>query len=176
DLMKDISYEGWSDFIDEVIQTHFEDATSILELGCGTGSFALSLDELDAYDITATDQSAQMLEIAQTKADYAKSSIVFKQMNFFSIDDNNTYDAIVMLFDSMNYTQNAEEMVHVIQEVKKVMHEESIFVFDFTTPINSKNAEETLDEEGVSGNYHFKRENRYLPSEKIHYNEFVIEE
>lgn len=176
DLMKDISYEDWSDFIDEVIQTHYEDAISILELGCGTGSFALSLDELDAYDITATDQSKQMLEVAQAKADYAKSTVVFKQMDFFDIQDENTYDVVVMLFDSINYTQNTDDMVHVLKQVKKVMHDDSIFVFDFTTPVNSKRAEETLDEEGVSGVYRYKRENRYLPFEKIHYNEFVIEE
>jgi ubiquinone/menaquinone biosynthesis C-methylase UbiE len=164
DLMKDISYEDWSDFIDEVIQTHYEDAVTLLELGCGTGTFALSLDELDVYDITATDESEAMLEIAKTKADYV------------NIEKKTKFDAILMLFDSINYTQNHEELVHVLKEVKQVMNEDSIFVFDFTTPVNSKRAEETLDEEGVSGNYRYTRENRFLPFENIHYNEFLIEE
>lgn len=176
DLMKDISYEDWADFIDEVIQTHNEEAVSLLELGCGTGSFALSLDELDYYDITATDMSEQMLAVAQEKIDYAKSTIILKKMNFTDINLTEKFDAVVMLFDSMNYCQNADEVVHVLQQVRKVMHDESIFVFDFTTPVNSKRAEESLDEEGISGNFRFKRENRYLPFENIHYNEFVIEE
>lgn len=176
DLMKDISYEDWSDFIDEVIQTHFEDAVSVLELGCGTGTFALSLDELDVYDITATDSSEQMLEVAQTKVDYSGSSIVLKQVNFFEIKDLETYDAILLLFDSINYAQSTEDLIHVFKQVQQVMHEDSIFIFDFTTPVNSKRAEETLDEEGVSGNYCYTRENRYLPFENIHYNEFIIEE
>lgn len=176
DLMKDISYDDWSDFIDEVIQTHNEDAVTILELGCGTGTFALSLDELDVYDITATDNSEQMLEVAQLKANYAKSAIVFKKMNFFDIQDDETYDAILLLFDSINYAQTTDEVVRVFKQVQQVMHDESIFVFDFTTPVNSKRAEETLDEEGISGNYRFTRENRFLPFENIHYNEFVIEQ
>ena len=176
ELMKDISYEDWSDFIDEVIQTHNDEAVSLLELGCGTGTFALSIDELDVYDITATDVSESMLEVAKTKAAYLKSSIVFEELNFFNIEKKEKFDAIIMLFDSINYTQNHEELVHVLKEVQNVMNEDSIFVFDFTTPVNSKIAEETLDEEGVSGNFRFSRENRYLPYENIHYNEFTIEE
>lgn len=178
DLMSDISYEDWSDFIDEVIQTHFEDAETILELGCGTGTFALSLDELDVYEITATDFSDHMLDIAKTKADIANSNISFKNVDFKNIkkDEDDTYDAILLLFDSINYVHNEEELLQVFKEVEKVMHEDSIFIFDFTTPTNSVNAQETLDEEGVSGTFRYKRENRYLPSERLHYNEFIIEE
>ena len=176
DLMKDISYEDWADFIDEVIQTHNEEAVSLLELGGGTGSFALSLEELDYYDITCTDMSEQMLAVAKEKSDYSKSSVVFKQVNFTDIKLEETYDAVVMLFDSMNYCQSLDEVVNVLKQVRSVMSEDGVFVFDFTTPVNSKNAEETLDEEGVSGKFRFKRENRYLPFENIHFNEFIIEE
>ena len=78
ELMKDISYEDWSDFIDEVIQTHNDEAVSLLELGCGTGTFALSIDELDVYDITATDVSESMLEVAKTKAAFLKVPLYLK--------------------------------------------------------------------------------------------------
>lgn len=176
ELMKDISYEDWADFIDEVIQTHNEEAVTLLELGCGTGSFALSLDELDYYDITATDLSAKMLEVAKDKADYLKSKIIFKQVDFTEINLQETYDAVIMLFDSMNYCQSQSEVVHVLKQVRSVLNDNGIFVFDFTTPVNSKIAEKTLDEEGVSGNYRFKRDNHFLPIENIHYNEFIIEE
>src|SRR5690606_11947479 len=51
-----------------------------------------------------------------------------------------------------------------------------VFVFDFTTPGNSQRHEEELNDEGSTpDNYRFVRLSRYLPSERMHYNEFEIE-
>ena len=41
EVMKDIDYEDWADFIDEIIQNHNDEAKTILELACGTGSLAI---------------------------------------------------------------------------------------------------------------------------------------
>jgi len=61
--------------------------------------------------------------------------------------------------------------------VKKVLNHESLFIFDFTTPQNSIQAIDYLDnEEGTtSNNYHFFRKSRYDEEQQIHYNNFEIE-
>ena len=66
--MKDVDYEVWTDYIDEIIMMHHHEARDVLELACGTGTMALSMDELGYYNITATDLSPEMIEKAKKKA------------------------------------------------------------------------------------------------------------
>ncbi|HKJ31959.1 MAG TPA: class I SAM-dependent methyltransferase [Balneolales bacterium] len=175
-LMQDINYEYWSDFIDAVIQTHHPDAETVLELACGTGSFALSLDELACYDIMATDQSGKMIEVAKNKASAIPNNVFFQQMDFTNISITETFDIVLMLFDSINYMLKDDDIVKVFNQVKQLLNPVGFFIFDFTTPSNSEKAEKLLNEQGVSENgYEFERISRYDKSEGIHYNEFVIE-
>ena len=46
-VMSDVDYETWADYIDEIILEHRPEAENLLELACGTGTIALSLEELD---------------------------------------------------------------------------------------------------------------------------------
>ncbi len=176
EVMKDIDYEDWADFIDAVILKHNEDAVSLLELACGTGSLALSLDELDCYEITATDYSDQMLEIAQQKATFKDSNVEFKRVDFFNIDLDQKYDVVIMLFDSINYIRDTESIKLMMQQVRKVLNEDGFFIFDFTTPQHSSKYAEMMNDQGVTpDNYRFVRISRYLETEGVHYNEFTIE-
>ncbi len=176
-LMDDVDYEIWADFVDEIIQTNHPDPTSILELACGTGSMALSLDELMCYDIVATDKSPDMIEIAQQKAREQDANVEFRTMDFLDIDLERTFDVVVSTFDSVNYLHRPRDIILFLKEVKQVLTSESIFVFDFTTPKNSIRSIQFLNnEEGYApGNYRFFRKSRYDPNERIHYNEFDIE-
>lgn len=176
-IMEDVDYEVWADFIDEIIQTNHPDPISILELACGTGSMALSLDELMCYHIVATDKSAHMIEIAREKGRQQRSNVEFEVMDFLDIDLDRTFDVVVSTFDSVNYLHKPRDIVHMLSEVKKVLAPESIFVFDFTTPKNSIRSIKYLNnEEGYApGNYRFFRKSSYDPQNCIHYNSFDIE-
>ena len=175
-IMSDISYEDWADFIDEVIQTHYNQAETILELACGTGTMAISLDELEAYQITATDASEQMLEKARSKAEFSRSKVTWKQMDFYN-QEPGTYDVVLMLFDSMNYADGEKQVLKVFNQVNEVLREGGLFIFDFTTPVNSQAGVESLNEEGITAdNFRFTRVSTYLEAERIHVNEFEIEE
>jgi 2-polyprenyl-3-methyl-5-hydroxy-6-metoxy-1,4-benzoquinol methylase len=102
EVMQDIDYDDWADYIDEIIQEHHPDAVSILELACGTGRLALSLDELDCYDITATDKSETMLNVGKLKAEYKKSGIRWQVVDYFNITMPERFDVVMTLFDSLN--------------------------------------------------------------------------
>ena len=176
EVMKDIDYEDWADFIDEIIQNHNNEATSILELACGTGSLAISLDELDCYEITASDFSEQMLEVAEQKSSIKQSNITWKRIDFFNIDINEKFDVVVMLFDSLNYIKDTESIKTMLNEVKKVLNEDGFFIFDFTTPQHSSKYADMMNDQGITfDNYRFVRISRYLEAEGVHYNEFTIE-
>ena len=176
-VMSDVDYETWADYIDEIILMHQPTAQSILELACGTGTIALSLEELDCYKITATDGSADMIRIAQKKAKEANSQIDFQTMNFLDLSLENSFDVVYMVFDSINYLHTKEEILQLHREVKKVLNPGGIFVYDFTTPRNSRQAIRLLNNERktIDGHIRYRRGSSYNAKERVHTNLFHIE-
>lgn len=176
-VMSDVDYETWADYIDEIILMHQPTARSILELACGTGTIALSLEELDCYEITATDGSPDMIRIAQKKAKEANSQIDFRTMNFLDLSLNKTFDVVYMVFDSINYLHSKEEIMKLHREVKKVLNPDGIFIYDFTTPRNSRKAIRFLNNEQktINGKYRYRRGSSFNAKERIHTNIFHIE-
>ena len=177
EVMHDVDYETWTDYIDEIILQHHPYATDILELACGTGTMALSLEELDCYHITATDGSADMIRIAREKAHQVNSEIDFLTMNFLDINVHKTFDIVFMVFDSVNYLHKDDEIIKLHNEVKKVLKPGGIFVYDFTTPRNSRKAIRFLnnDSKAVEGRFRYHRESSFDGKTRIHTNRFIIQ-
>ena len=176
-IMADVDYESWADFIDEIIQTHHHDPIDVLELACGTGSLSLSLAELECYNITGTDLSPAMIEEAKSKADFYEVKANFFPMNFLDINISQKFDSVVSVFDSVNYLMSSEELLTLFLSVHKILNPGGLFVFDFSTPKNSLEAVDHLNnEEGDSGRFRYIRSSTYDPHKKIHSNEFEIDE
>ncbi|HKK45431.1 MAG TPA: class I SAM-dependent methyltransferase, partial [Balneolaceae bacterium] len=101
----------------------------------------------------------------------------FKVMDFLDIDINRKFDAIVSIFDSINYLRTPDDVLRFLEEVKKVLKLDSLLIFDFTTPKNSIQAIDYLNnEEGYTDdNHRFFRQSTYDAGQQIHKNEFKIE-
>ncbi len=176
EVMKDVDYEEWADFIDAIVAEHFEDAQTMLELGCGTGTLSLLLDEFDLYDITATDISNEMLDVARFKGEFKGSNVTFEQVDFTDIKLKDTYDVVLLVFDGINYMTETSGIIRVLEQVKNVMYEESIFILDFATATNSRKHADLMNDEGITADHwRFVRVSRFLPAEKLHYNDFTLE-
>jgi ubiquinone/menaquinone biosynthesis C-methylase UbiE len=175
-LMKDVDYEMWADFIDEVIQTHHPKPTKVMEMACGTGAISLCLAELDDYELTATDQSAAMVEKARQKAAEQEVEIQFDTLDFLDIQSQQKYDIIFSVFDSINYLHSESEVLAMLNGCQQILKPGGLLIFDFSTPQNSLEAVDYLNnEEGSFGEYRYFRESRYEPAERFHYNEFEID-
>ncbi|MDR9414843.1 MAG: class I SAM-dependent methyltransferase [Gracilimonas sp.] len=176
-LMRDVDYEMWADFIDEVIQTHHPDPEYILELACGTGAISIHLSEFDEYTLHATDQSAAMIEMARQKAAEKEADIQFDTMDFTNISTEQRFDIIFSVFDSVNYLHTEDEILKMLWGCHEILKKGGLLIFDFSTPQNSLEAVDYLNnEEGSFEQYRYFRESRYEPAEQFHYNEFEIEE
>ncbi len=177
-LMEDVNYEAWADYLDELIQIHAPEAEKILELGCGTGSVALSLDELGYYDITATDKSPEMIGMAKKKEAGVGSNVKFEVADFLDLQLDETFDLAFLVFDSVNYLHTSEEIRTLLMQAGSVLKPGGLFIFDFTTPKNSRKAIQYLHrEEGISpDNYRFYRTSNFDGKSRIHTNEFHIEQ
>jgi len=176
-LMQDVNYHDWADYIDQVIQEHAPDATDIIELACGTGTISLLLDELDVYNILSTDASPTMIEKAKKKAEQRDSNVTFQTMDFLNIDIKRKFDVVFMVFDSLNYLHKQEEVLELHNQVSELIRPGGYFIYDFTTPRNSRKAIEYLhNEEGVSPNhYRYYRTSDFDAKNNIHTNEFELE-
>lgn len=176
-VMSDVDYETWADYIDEIILTHHPEASRLLELACGTGTVALSLEELDCYSITATDGSAEMIHEAIKKATEKYSEIHFKQMDFLKFDLTEKFDVVYMIFDSLNYLHHDSEIIKLHKNVRSVLNPDGIFIYDFTTPINSRKAIRHLNrqKQEIDSSIRYFRDSSYDARQRVHTNSFKIE-
>lgn len=177
DVMINVDYETWADYIDEILMMHHPNAENIHELACGTGTMAISLEEMGYYTISASDGSAEMIRIAQDKAKEAESEISFQVIDFLNIPQNVQYDAVFMVFDSINYLHHPEEIQRLHQQVFNILNPGGLFIYDFTTPHNSRQAIRVLNNISRRVNPHvrFHRESTYDAKNRIHSNNFIIE-
>lgn len=177
EVMENVDYETWADYIDEILMIHHPNAVKIHELACGTGTMALSLEELGYYNISASDGSAEMIHIAQEKAKEADSTITFEVIDFLNIPGHIRYDAVFMVFDSINYLHHPEEILSLHRQVYDILNPGGLFIYDFTTPHNSRQAIHVLNNVSrrISPNLRFHRESSYDAKNRIHSNNFLIE-
>lgn len=177
EVMSDVEYETWSDYIDEIILMHHPEARILLELACGTGTMAFTLEELDQYKITATDRSEAMIGIAKNKAKKIGSSVNFQVMDFLNPDLEGPFDVIYMTFDSLNYLHDKQQIISLHHRVKPLLGKEGIFIYDFTTPRNSRKAILFLnhEERTLNNGISFSRRSEYDAKARIHTNNFLIQ-
>lgn len=176
-LMENVDYESWADYIDEIIQVHHPECEKVLELACGTGSVAISLDELGYYSILASDLSPHMVAVARQKAIEQNADVRFQTLDFLDIHIQEKFDVIFSVFDSVNYLQTASEIIKMLEECEKVLKHEGLLIFDFSTPLNSIEAVEYLNnEEAEVKDLRFFRISEYDAINKIHINTFEIEQ
>ena len=119
-----------------------------------------------------------MIRIAKKKASKVNSGIEFKTMNFLNLQLEKKFDVVYMVFDSINYLHNEEDILKLHKEIKKVLNPDGIFVYDFTTPRNSRKAIKFLNNEVkyVKNKFRYQRESSFDPVSKIHTNIFQIEQ
>lgn len=131
-MLRHVDYETWYRHIRSIMTLYVENPLTVLELGCGTGKFGAKFSA-DDYKVYGVDMSMNMLCVAKTRA--------FRNFRIICADIRNFYfkrkfDFIFSVHDTMNYQLTADDVRSVLRSVKRVMHENSIFMFDITTEHN----------------------------------------
>ena len=177
EVMHDVDYITWTDYIDEIIMEPHPRAQNLLELACGTGTMAISMEEFGYNRIVATDLAPKMIERATQKGKEAGSKVEFKTRDFLDLNLDETFDVAYMVFDSLNYLHESADILKLHAEVKKILNPGGLFIYDFTTPRNSRKAIKYLnnDEATVDDRYHYFRSSSYDGQNQIHTNRFEIQ-
>ncbi|PTI99924.1 SAM-dependent methyltransferase [Staphylococcus simulans] len=129
-------YEGFSQYYDEltqdqpynqwleIIRQATSKRTSILDIGCGTGSLTTLLT--DFKSVTGMDLSSDMLAVASQKSDSVRW--IEGDMTDFELGQN--FDVITILCDSLNYNTDQHDVIETFKHVYRHLNTDGTFIFD----------------------------------------------
>lgn len=172
-VMDHVDYVSWAKFIASIFQRFRIKVKSILEIACGTGNLSVELHKL-GYSMTGMDVSPYML--AKTAQKFRELSIPLKLFSstMTSIPLACQFDAVLCIYDSINYLTTPDDFMQTFKEVASVIGSGGFFIFDVCTVKNSEmffsNNIMVENIDGVS----YKRVCKFNQSEKIQENQFHI--
>lgn len=160
-VMAHVDYDGWVRYVHGLLQRHHPEAHALLELGCGTGSLAVRLQPLGAYDYLATDRSAAMLDVARRKAARAGVPLRFGELDFTDFAVEEPVDVVLLLYDGLNYLLEPEPIRALLRCAYAALRPGGIFLFDQSTPSNSLNNTPYFQDEGGDRRFRYVRRSAY---------------
>ncbi|HAS74891.1 MAG TPA: class I SAM-dependent methyltransferase [Clostridiales bacterium UBA8960] len=133
DMMQyDVDYERWVNGIIKIAKEHNNQAKTMLELACGTGTLAIGISK-KGFITEALDISEDMLSVAQSKAYDAHAKVRFYHQDMITFNTKKTYDVIFCMCDGMNYIISDEDMKCVFENIKRHLTPEGILIFDISS-------------------------------------------
>lgn len=131
-LMYDMPYDKWAEFIRKNLK-----GTSVLELGCGTGSITEKLCAY--YDITALDFSEDMLDIAREKLMKKGKTARFIKGDMRDFALHKPLDNAIIICDGINYLTSPDDVRKTFLKVFDNIRSGGRFIFDISSPYKLKN-------------------------------------
>ncbi len=173
DLMYHVDYVKWIDYIDEILFSYKRDFCKLIDIACGTGTMAI-LFQQRGYNTTGSDGCAGMIEQAQEKSIYHEIPLPFYTMNMTEISLEEKFDAVICLYDSINYVLKREGVEKTLQNAWNLLNEGGIFVFDICTEENSIRFFDGYEDKGETRDYKYIRHSKYNSKDKIQFNTFYL--
>lgn len=113
-LMEEVDYKQWADYIFRNTLNAKQEVRSILEFGCGTGNITCELAQ-KGFEMTAVDLSEEMLSVADEKAnEMGISNIRFFMGDMSNFQIGEQFDGVISCCDSVNYLPTLEDVQNFI--------------------------------------------------------------
>lgn len=133
--MSHVNYKDWVDFILSHYNKIFgKSPNRILELACGSANVS-SLLVKKGLTVDASDISPNMLKVAANKP-FAPNLTLHNMTQKLPSDQ---YDLTLLLFDSLNYLNDLNEVEIILNNIYETLVKNGIFIFDITTLKNCEN-------------------------------------
>ncbi len=125
-LYRDKDYRLEATYVSNQIRQAVPHATSLLELGCGTGKHAPHF--IDAgFAYTGLDRSSPMIAQARNRCD--QGAFFHQAIGEHTIEC--TYDAVAALFHVMSYQDTNEAVRRAFRQARTALRPGGVFLFDF---------------------------------------------
>jgi len=132
-LMDDVDYGVWVDYIEKLIDLSGSKVKNILELACGTGNITLNLARR-GYDIAGIDISEEMLDVAREKSEIENTPLVLLHQDMTQLDfDLYDLDCVLCACDGINYITDLGDMKNLFSKVYGLLKLGGVFIFDISS-------------------------------------------
>jgi SAM-dependent methyltransferase len=122
-------YELWTGGLLTLAYGHGLTGNRVLDAGCGTGKSFLSLLER-GFDVTACDQSAEMLDVAASKVG---SEVTLHCRDLRTLDELGEFDLITCLDDVANYLTDPGDLAAALAGLARNLSPGGLLLFDANT-------------------------------------------
>lgn len=133
-LYQDKNYQKEVEYIVQLIKKFHPQATSILDIGCGTGKHAEYLARL-GFNVHGVDLSDAMLNKANERKKNLPIELAnrlsFSQGDACSVRIGTTFDVVISLFHVMSYQNDNKDVFAVLNTAKAHIKNDGLFLFDF---------------------------------------------
>jgi 2-polyprenyl-3-methyl-5-hydroxy-6-metoxy-1,4-benzoquinol methylase len=129
ELMQDAPYDEWVRFVKEKLDKYQVGSKNLLDLACGTGELSVRFAK-EGFSVTGVDLSADMLAVAQGKAQEEGLLIPFFEQDMANLEGHGEFNIIGIFCDSLNYLQSDDDVIHTFTSAYDHLKDEGIFFFD----------------------------------------------
>ncbi len=171
--MRHVDYVHWARYVLSLLARHHAVPSRVLDLACGTGSLALELHRR-GVDVLGADGCKEMMSVAVEKARKLNYPIPFYHRNLLNLDDLPACDAVLCLYDSINYLMSPEMVLQAFEEVHRVVTRNGVFVVDICTENNSRQYFSNMQSTEAGDGFSYLRHSYYKKREGVQYNKFEI--
>jgi ubiquinone/menaquinone biosynthesis C-methylase UbiE len=115
------------DFFKAIFEKH--SVKTVLDCACGTGQHLYMLYEM-GYDVSGSDYSESMLEVARNNLKRHNISIPLNQCDFRYLERryNNTFDAIVCLTTALPHLHTDEDLILALRSMRYRLNKDGLLV------------------------------------------------
>jgi ubiquinone/menaquinone biosynthesis C-methylase UbiE len=108
----------------QLIQQHNPNASTLLDVACGTGKHLEYLQE--HYHAAGLDINPELLRVARKRCPEVK----FHQVDMTDFDLSETFDAVVCLFSSIAYVQTVENLNKAVNSMARHLKPNGVLVIE----------------------------------------------
>ena len=127
EIMEVIEYDLWVNFV----KPYLKKDSHILDLACGSGTFANSIANL-GYKISGLDLSEEIINVAKEKTKMNHNEIDYQVQDMSNFKYDNKFDVITCFFDSINFLEE-NNIKPLFDCVYNHLEDGGYFIFDIFT-------------------------------------------
>ncbi len=173
-IMNHVDYKQWASYLKPLFSYSDLKVKYIADISCGTGKLLPNLIS-ENWKIYGSDLSSSMLKRAKSKTRTSGFFYFCSDASAAGIKDNK-FDVVLMLYDSINYFVEDEELTKLFEEVFRILKKGGLFIFDVVTPDICIQNFSDYHEKNSWSNSGYERHSWYEKKSGIQYNEFTIYE
>jgi SAM-dependent methyltransferase len=171
-MMSHVNYKQWAGYTRNLFSYYPAPVESIYDISCGTGRLLPYLKS-KKIRVFGSDLSIPMLRIVKNNSNGRKIPVFCSDARQLATKPCR-FDVVLMLYDSMNYIIEENEVVRLLGNVAECLRDNGLFLFDVVTIKGCRDHFDKYYESDSFDNVTYVRRSWFARKENIQYNKFII--